>query len=251
MSKKFIFSFAIAAFLGTNAHAISQFDTSDSLPDNTDDYYEQEVEIYDPIEPVNRAIFEFNNVVDGVLLKPVAQIYEGVVPQWGRDRVSNVLYNLSEPIIMINSALQGDDVNAFTSLWRFIINSTFGLLGTFDAASEIGLEPRKEDFGQTLYVWGVEESPYLVLPLLGPSTLRDGVGVAVDYYVDPLNYEEVFDDEERVIHSVAEVINSRTELLPVTEKIDNTAIDPYATYRALFLQKRKSDALNGDISTLY
>lgn len=207
---------------------------------------EENVDFSDPIEPVNRAIFKFNSVVDGVLLKPVSQIYRGVVPQWGRDRVTNILYNITEPVTVVNSAFQGDPENAFTSVWRFIINTTFGLLGTFDAASEIGLKPRKEDFGQTLAVWGVGEGPYIVLPIIGPSNGRDTVGLGVDYATNPINWGKYTDPEHRVALYVAKAIDSRTSILDVTEEIDRTSLDPYASYRALYLQNRRSQVKNGN-----
>ena len=253
MAKKYFISLVLFACLfAGQARAINQAGTAGNLPEDEAEIYEYEYvedlgyapEIYDPIEGVNRAIFEFNHVVDGMLLKPVAQVYRGVVPEWGRQRVSNVLYNLGEPVTVVNSIFQGDDVNAFTSFWRFVINSTFGVLGIFDAASEVGLKPRREDFGQTLYVWGADESPYLVLPLLGPSTLRDGTGLVVDYFIDPFNYEDVLKDSEQVIHTVAEVVDSRTTLLPVTDHVEKTSLDPYAAYRSLYLQKRRSVAFN-------
>ena len=199
----------------------------------------------DPIEPINRAIFKFNQVVDGVALKPVSQIYRGVVPQWGRDRVSNFLYNVSEPVTVVNSVFQGDPENAFTSVWRFIINTTFGVLGTFDAATEIGLKPRKEDFGQTLAVWGVGEGPYIVLPIIGPSSGRDTVGLGVDYATNPINWGRYTDSEERVALYVAKAIDTRTSILDITDDIERTSLDPYASYRSLYLQKRRADARNG------
>lgn len=201
-------------------------------------------EEYDPFEPINRGIFEFNTVVDGLLLKPAAQIYRGVVPEYGRERVSNVVNNLGEPVTVVNSVFQGDAENAFTSLWRFIINSTFGVLGIFDAASEVGLKPRSEDFGQTLRVWGIEESPYFVLPILGPSTFGDTTGLVVDWYTNPFNYEGTTNEEFVVGYTVVRAIDKRTNLLPVTDELDRTSLSRYAAYRSAYLQNRESEANN-------
>jgi phospholipid-binding lipoprotein MlaA len=198
--------------------------------------YGVEDEVYDPIEPFNRAIFSFNEVVDDFLLEPIARGYSNVVPVWGKKRVGNFLSNLSEPINFVNATLQANDQSAFTSLWRFIINTTFGLLGTFDAATEVGLTEKPESFGETLYVWGITESPYLVLPLFGPSTFRDGVGLGVDYVINPFNYNEILDDSVRTPITVTRVVDTRAGLLPITDQLDSAALDPYVTYRSSYLQ---------------
>jgi len=198
--------------------------------------------INDPLESFNRAVFSFNDVVDDFLLEPVAIGYTTVMPKWGQKRVSNFLSNLGEPVNLVNSTLQAKDQSAFTALWRFIINSTFGLLGTFDAASEIGLAKKPESFGETLYVWGVEESPYLVLPILGPSTLRDGVGFGVDYALNPFNYNTVIDSDERYIIAAARIVDTRARLLPTTDKLDEIALDRYVTYRSSYLQNFEKSA---------
>lgn len=248
---KFILALLLSVFSFSQAFAFNQAGSIDNLPEEYEEIdYSVGNNVPDHFEPINRAIFEFNNVVDGILLRPVAQIYRGVVPEWGRQRVTNILYNLGEPVTVVNSALQGDDINAFTALWRFIINSTFGVAGIFDAASEIGLEGREEDFGQTLYVWGWENSTYVVLPILGPSTVRDSIGLGVDYFVDPFNHDDVLDDEERIAHAVAQVISARTNILPVTDEIDRTSLDTYAAYQSLYLQKRRSDAINS-LTSIY
>jgi phospholipid-binding lipoprotein MlaA len=206
----------------------------------------EEGAVSDPLEPLNRRLFKTNRILDGMFFKPASMIYRGVVPQWGRDRVSNVVYNISEPVTVVNSVFQGDAENAFTATWRFLINTTFGLLGTFDAASELGLEPRKEDFGQTLSVWGVGSGPYIVLPILGPSNLRDTVGMAADVGANPLLWGKYTDTSVRVSYAVARAIDARTKLLDVTNDIDRTSLDPYASYRSLYNQKRDSDISNGN-----
>ena len=212
-----------------SAKADAEFDL-----DLNSEYSEKPVN--DPIEPFNRAVFAFNTVVDDYLLKPVAIGYTKVMPEWGQHRVTNFLSNLAEPVNLVNSTLQAKDEAAFTALWRFIINSTFGLLGTFDAASEVGLEKKPESFGETLYTWGITESTYLVLPILGPSTIRDGVGNGVDYFANPFNYNEVLDSNVRTPIYVAKVIDGRAQLLPTTDKLDAAALDRYVTYRSSYLQ---------------
>ncbi len=226
------------------ANAQTSDATSDDAITQADSDYNYENS--DPAEPVNRAIFKFNNVIDGVLLKPVARGYKYVVPQWGRARVSNALYNLTEPVTVLNSVLQADPQNAFTSLWRFILNSTFGLLGTFDVASDFGLKPRQEDFGQTLGVWGWKDSDYVELPIIGPSTLRDTLGLGVDYVSNPF-YNGMVTDNDYVVYGLLGIrlVDTRANYLEVTDQIDRTSLDTYATYRSAYLQKRANDIKNG------
>ena len=205
----------------------------------------------DPIEPVNRAVFKFNTVVDDVVLKPTSKAYRTVVPAWGRQRVSNAMYNISEPVTVVNSALQGDGENAFTAFWRFFFNSTFGLLGTFDVASDLGLKARSEDFGQTLSVWGWEDSSYVVLPILGPSTVRDTLGLGVDYATSPYNYNAVANQNTRIAISITQALDFRTRLLDTTDEIDRSSLDRYSSYKSAYIQKRNSDSNNGKVSPAY
>lgn len=213
---------------------------------DANDAYDDEV---DPIEPINRSITHFNDAVDTVIYKPVARSYRYVVPQWGRNRVSNVLYNLGEPLTVVNSGLQGDPENTFTSLWRFILNSTVGILGMFDVAESFGLKPRQEDFGQTFAVWGWKSSSYLVLPFLGPSTLRDALGLGVEFFADPVNIAAT--DSQRIARYVADAIDQRTHLLPVTDEIERTSLDKYASYRSIYLQERNTNVENGKLTPAY
>lgn len=203
------------------------------IEDNFNDEVQTE---NDPLEPVNRAVYDFNEVVDGYVLDPLARGYNEYVPLWGRKRVSNFAYNVSEPVTVLNSVLQGDDVNAFTSLWRFLINSTVGVLGLFDAASEVGLKPRSEGFGQTLYVWGIENSPYLVLPILGPSTLTNTVGKVADYAANPFNHSEVLDAEPVIVHRTASTVSDKSQAVVITDNIKKNSLDPYIGLRTTYLQ---------------
>ena len=143
---------------------------------------------------------------------------------------------------VVNSALQGDPKNTFTSLWRFILNSTFGVLGIFDVADSFGLHPRQEDFGQTFAVWGWSNSDYFVIPFLGPSTLRDALGMGVGVFGDPVFWAT--DTREQIGIYVAQAIDRRTRLLPVTDDIEKSSLDTYATYRSVYLQDRNNDIRN-------
>ncbi len=216
-----------------------------------DDEFSSYEEANDPIEPVNRGIHEFNQVIDGIVYKPITRIYRGVVPVWGRDRVSNVVDNIGEPVTVVNSVLQGDAQNAFTSFWRFIINTTFGVLGTFDAATEVGLKERKEDFGQTLAVWGWKDSGYFVIPFIGPSTFRDTLGMGVDFFIDPFTNANVVTEQGKWAIVGVRALDLRSRLLPVTDDIEKNSFDTYASYRSLYLQKRKDDINNSKLPPVY
>lgn len=202
--------------------------------------------IFDPLEPVNRGIFTFNTYADKFVMRPVAVGYKYVVPVWGRQRVTNVFYNMSEPVTLLNSLLQTDAQNSFSSMWRFIINSTVGIGGMFDAAGELGLREHQEDFGQTLGTWGFENPPYLVLPLLGPSSLRDGMGMVVDYYTNPFyNGTIIEDDTAKLALGIVNGVDKRANILNLTDDIEKTSLDPYTTYRSYYMQNRENKIKNG------
>jgi phospholipid-binding lipoprotein MlaA len=201
--------------------------------------------VNDPAESINRNIQKFNYVVDNVIYKPVARTYRTIVPTWGRKRVSNAVYNIGEPVTVANSVLQGDAENAFTSFWRFAINTSFGVLGTYDAASELGLKPRSEDFGQTLASWGWKDSSYVVIPFIGPSTVRDTIGMGVDFFADPFTNQNIVGHEAKTADTLARALDLRTRLLDTTDGIDRDSLDKYASFRSMYLQKRKSDIYNG------
>lgn len=200
----------------------------------------------DPIEGLNRAIFTFNQGVDYVLIRPVAWGYREVVPQYGRDRMGNFFTNLGEPVNFVNAALQGDLNQAFTTFWRFLINSTIGIAGLYDQASYMGLAYRNEDFGQTMGWYGAGEGFYLVLPILGPSSARDAIGMVADVFTSPLTYVE--EESIPLGVAIAKGIHTRAAYLEITDNIDETAIDPYATYRSLYLQRRIDLIQNGQPS---
>ncbi len=149
-------------------------------------------DVSDPLEPVNRVIDSFNDKVDRAILKPTAQGYEKVVPATARSSVTNFFANLNEPLVVVNQLLQGKGKEGVSDTGRFLVNSTIGLLGLFDPASQMGLTRHDEDFGQTFGRWGIGEGWYLVLPILGPSTLRDTAGKFGDSAFDAVGrHDEV------------------------------------------------------------
>ncbi|MGH6988920.1 MAG: MlaA family lipoprotein [Stellaceae bacterium] len=194
----------------------------------------------DPLEPMNRAFFGFNLFLDRVLMKPVTQVYVAVVPSPGRHAVHNVLQNMDEPIIFANDVLQGDFTAAHTTLARFLMNSTFGLAGIFDWASESDLPKQSGDFGQTLYVWGVPSGPYLFLPLIGPTNPRDAIGYGVDTVADPVGYAFWVSGLQWANYGEfgADTLDERSRHLNTLDELQKTAIDFYAEIRSLSRQER-------------
>lgn len=200
----------------------------------------------DPLEGLNRGIFEFNRVVDGVLIKPVAQIYRGVLPQQAQDSVRSFLRNLRTPVILVNDVLQGDMDRAGSTIGRFLVNTTLGIGGLFDVASELGMPFHDEDFGQTLAVWGVGEGPYIVLPILGPSNPRDVVGLASEFYLDPVNIYLRNEDLEYLTYVRAGLrgVDARARSIEVLDELERTSLDYYAAIRSLYRQQRINDIRN-------
>jgi phospholipid-binding lipoprotein MlaA len=199
----------------------------------------------DPLEAVNRQIFEFNDVVDRAVLKPVAQVYRDVLPEGVRDCFSGAFSNLREPSNAINNFLQGKPVDAASDVCRFVVNSTIGLLGCFDPARQMGLEKHNEDFGQTLGRWGAEAGPYLVVPIFGPSNVRDAIGI---YGVEPFLDVNFYIDNVRVRNSIIAVrfINLRSELLETDDLISGAALDRYRFIRDGYLQRRRNLVYDGN-----
>ena len=204
-------------------------------------------EANDPLEPMNREIFRFNQFADKYLIKPVAQGYVAVIPEDGRKSVRNFLNNLRSPVILANDIMQGEVQRAGTTLARAVFNTTIGIGGLFDVGSGIGLPFHDEDFGQTLAVWGVGEGPYLVLPILGPSNPRDAVGIVVDGFMDPLNLYLENTDRSYLIYVRAAIdgIDKRAQVLDVLDEIERTSLDFYATIRSLYRQRRIEEIKNG------
>jgi phospholipid-binding lipoprotein MlaA len=213
----------------------------------------------DPLEPMNREIFDFNLFIDRIALKPIAQGYVFIVPEGGRDSIRHFLDNLGEPIVLANNLLQGEFKRAHDTLARFLMNSTFGVGGIVDLATRAGLEKQSGDFGQTLYSWGVDDGPYLVLPILGPSNPRDAVGYGVDAYADPWghlasNYHRWY---LSLVRGAVDGIDMRARNLDTFDELQRNAIDFYAELRSLFRQHRAVELRHGesapipDLDTLY
>ncbi|MEZ5825903.1 MAG: VacJ family lipoprotein [Geminicoccaceae bacterium] len=201
--------------------------------------------VYDPIEPVNRAIFGFNRVIDGLVLDPAQQIYGYVVPDPAKRGVRNFLANLASPLTFFNDLLQGERERAGVTLGRFMINTTLGVGGIFDFASMVGMDDaHTEDLGQTLGVYGVGSGPYLVLPILGPSSTRDAFGMVVTAIaLDPVTY--VLSDEATLGSRIVSGIDTRYLLDPALDDLERNSLDLYASTRTVYLQKREADIRNG------
>lgn len=204
-------------------------------------------EANDPYEGVNRGIYAFNDAIDKAVLRPVAQGYRAAVPDPLRERVRNGLRNLKSPVVFANLMFQGEWKAATDTFIRFVFNSTFGLAGVHDVAAAAGLPYRQEDFGQTLAVHGVDEGPFIMLPLLGPSNPRDLAGRVVDWAMDPVRlYANQQEDGDvfNLSRSVAEVIDTREALLDPIDEIEKSSLDPYAALRSLYRQRRDAQISN-------
>lgn len=196
----------------------------------------------DPLEPVNRATFQFNETADKYVLRPTAQVYD-LAPLPIKTAIGNFFGNLADIWIGVNNLLQGKVVDGLSDGGRFLLNSTVGMLGVFDVASEIGLEKHDEDFGQTLGKWGVGDGPYLVLPLLGSSNLRDTAGLVGDLRVDPVWAIEDMGNRNRV--TGLRFINRRAQLLGADTTAEQAALDKYDYMRSFYMQYRRSQIYDG------
>ncbi len=210
-------------------------------PSYLDDYFQNAgYEINDPFESYNRAVFKFNASVDRAIIHPALRGYRTVIPKFARTGVRNFLRNLKSPVIFANQLLQGDLKGAHDALLRATINSLLGIGGLFDLAGYEGIEYEVEDFGQTLAVWGVGHGPYVVVPFLGPSSLRDYTGYAIDSYMDPLRfyYHNVDRDEVYYAKLAGDYIKLRLELMDILEDLEETSFDYYAATRSTYYQNR-------------
>ncbi len=205
--------------------------------------------INDPLENHNRRVFAFNAAVDDAVIHPIVEGYRAVVPSPGRTGVRNFLRNLKSPVTLANQVLQGDLPGAKDVVLRAVINSLVGLGGLFDVAGAEGIEYEAEDFGQTLAVWGVDHGPYMVVPFLGPSSLRDYAGYAVDSFADPVRWYLHNIDEEPLYYTKVglEYLDLRESLMDVLKDLESSSIDYYAAVRATYYQRR--DALVRDEDT--
>ena len=210
-----------------------------------------EDEIYDPIEPINRAIFGFNNIADKIILEPAAKTYR-TLPSPIQSGISNFLSNLRAPLVIVNQLLQGQGGNAAESTGRFLVNTTAGVFGLFDVADKIGLEEKQEDYGQTLATWGVGDGFYVVLPIFGPSNLRDTAGLLLTVATDPLNAYAVREGEGWIvpIRTATNAVDKRSKIIEEVNAMRNNSVDYYAAVRSSYQQNRKAAILNIDDSAL-
>jgi phospholipid-binding lipoprotein MlaA len=194
----------------------------------------------DPLEKFNRNVYAFNDGVDKLLVKPVAETYKTIVPEPVDQGVSNFFSNINDMVVVANDLLQFKFKQAASDTGRFLLNSTVGLLGFFDVASELGLPKHQEDFGQTLGYWGINSGPYLVLPFLGPSTARDAFGLGADSLFDPLFYAgaQTF-DPTYVAPYVVKGVDTRADLLGAERILQVAALDEYSYIRDAYLARRE------------
>jgi len=209
-------------------------------------------ELNDPGEPLNRAVFAVNRALDTGVLKPAAGMYRDLIPPAVRTGVHNALNNLRSPVVFLNDVLQGEMDRAGTTLMRFVINTTLGLGGLGDPASDMGFPHHNEDFGQTLAVWGVDEGPYVMLPVFGPSNPRDAVGLVVDFLVDPFNWWAANTDRDALpyLRGATRAVDERARHYDTLEDLERSSLDFYATVRSLYRQRRANEIGNGTPTTI-
>jgi phospholipid-binding lipoprotein MlaA len=198
----------------------------------------------DPWEPMNRSVASFNDKVDDNVLKPLATGYRNVVPDLIQTGVRNVFNNFADMWSTVNNLLQLKPINTAESLGRVIVNTVFGIYGIFDVATYIKLERHPEDFGQTLGYWGVPNGPYLVLPLFGPSTLRDGASLPIDFAVSPTQFVNDIPTRNQVF--TLRLVSKRAELLKSGSMLEEASIDKYSFARDAYLQYRRSQIYDGN-----
>lgn len=197
----------------------------------------------DPFERYNRAMFSFNKTVDDKVLKPVATGYVDVIPDLVRTAISNFFGNIGDVWTAVNNYLQGKPREGTNDLARVVLNSTFGIVGLIDVATPAGLVQHEEDFGQTLGVWGVKSGPYLILPILGASTVRDGLVRPLDLYADPITQINGAGVENSL--RALRLVDDRATLLYSTRMMEDAALDPYLFVRDAYLQRRESRVRDG------
>lgn len=225
-------------------------ETAQAKDSQTDDDVE---DVNDPLEPINRVIFEFNEFIQDAFLRPIAKFYNENVNVTVRQGIGNFLENLSSPIVIANDILQGEFERAMRTFSRTLINTTIGIGGLADAAGELGIEGHDEDFGQTLGVYGVGEGFYLVLPVFGPSSPRDVIGkMVIDNYFDPVGIWLDNTDRTKVIYSLTAAggIDEYAGIVDELNQVKKTSVDYYAAVRSLYRQKRETEIHNGSVLEL-
>lgn len=227
----------IASVIASSLLAVTACASTEDTPSAT--------AVYDPLEDWNRGVYAFNDGVDRAVLEPVAKGYRAVTNEPIRGGVSNFLTNLNQPVVFVNTVLQGKPGAAIDTFSRFTVNSTVGLAGIFDVATPLNVPEHREDFGQTLGVWGVPNGPYLVLPLMGSSNLRDVAGFGVDAAFNPLNYAEFEGDTEvRIGLTIAGIISGRENLIEAVEVLRDQP-EPYVALRRNYTQQRAAAIRDG------
>ena len=246
---KLIYISFITVLLSFNVLA----NASDDVKTDSDDFettiYDDE--IYDPFEEINRVIFTFNNAADKIVLEPVAKGYKKL-PTPIQSGVGNFINNLKLPLAAFNQLLQGQGKNAMESTGRFLVNSTIGIFGLIDVADDFGLNQKEEDFGQTLATWGVGDGFYIVLPLFGPSNLRDTTGMMMTMVSDPINAYSASQDESWAIpiRTAANAIDQRSQIIDEVNALRNNSVDYYAAVRSSYYQNRNAAIMNTDDDVL-
>jgi phospholipid-binding lipoprotein MlaA len=203
---------------------------------------------HDPLEPLNRKTFAFNQKVDRYVIKPIARTYVRVIPNKGRNGISNFIANLHEPVVLENNILQFKLKRAATTLGRLVLNSTLGVLGFMDFAGKHGLARQTGDFGQTLWTWGIPEGPYLVIPVFGPTSPRDGIGDGADILLDPFFYLTRGYQYRGTVSTTRLVVGGidlRARNLATLDELQRESVDFYAAMRSLYRQNRQAELHNG------
>ncbi len=197
----------------------------------------------DPLEPLNRGTYQFNRALDEGLVKPTVHVYKTVTPDLVRAGVRNFFSNLSDTWSLLNNLLQGKLEHSVDTFARLTLNTLVGFGGIFDVAGDLGVEQHREDFGQTMGWWGIPAGPYLVLPLLGPSDVRDATALVVDSVADPTGQISVV--RYRNLMILLSLVDKREQLLRASELLDEAALDPYSFTRDFYLQLRRNDIYDG------
>jgi phospholipid-binding lipoprotein MlaA len=197
-------------------------------------------DIYDPLQRVNRKTFMVNGALDYVFVRPVARGYTNLVPEKGRSKVNNFVVNFYTPVTFVNNILQLDFKEAMKSFWKFTFNTTFGVLGFHDLTTPRGLEVKKQTFGSTLAYYGARPGAYVVLPIYGSTNMRDMLDVLTfDKYFNPVTYNIPTPTYTDI--TIAAMIHQRSVILPFTENVTKTSLDPYVTIRTVLYQKREGE----------
>lgn len=202
----------------------------------------EEAAISDPLEPVNRVTFAFNEMVDAILLTPLTSIYRAVVPEVARNAVHNVVDNLKSPVYLANELMQGNLKDAGTVARRFVTNTVVGVGGIVDVAAKQGVTYQPEDFGQTMASWGVDSGPYIVWPIFGPSSLRDSIGFVADVAMDPLYWYAHNTDREEISYarSAATLLDTKDRTHELVQDLRRNSGDMYTALQSVYVQRRKA-----------